>query len=762
LRDLRRLMLARTAYNLEIMRTEWISAPKAGVQVALGAMSLLLLSLLFLTFTGVSFASAFGLTLVVSVQALAGGVLWHALRKPAGIFELLGMGLALGPAISVISGLVVRTLFSASWGWILPSCFAILWIIFSCCKGTVGAGQSSPIRTDKSVLVAFFVSVLIGALSLLGNIRNYPLTWEGNWGRYHPDMPFFEALSISLAKFGPFDSIFLPGGEVRYHWLAYAWSGQVTEAAGADSFVMLTRGLQLVAVLASSLLVISWTRQLTRRVLTPTLAVLLLLSGGYIGVTYGGILNFDSPSQSMGVVWLLATAIALIEFVKQVGALSQVRLAAWLSVLVLLGFTTTGGKISAAAPALAGAILMAGVGIAIHASWARRALLGMLALVTGSLVAYFLMFSGANGGGGLALGALIDRTSSQQGINPIEGPVGVILGTGILVLAVGVRWTGLFWLGSIRENRGRPDVIFAFGLAIAGLAALVLFNGFNEIWFAAAASAPLAVYGAEGFESALDRIVQRGRRPPRAVVVAAIVLALVVFAVVWEIWLTGPAGGSYWRQTWRWTGPFVAVLLALIFGWLIARWCGIPRDRRSVFAAVTVVLVLVSVPGRILGLGSGQVGMPPGLRDDQFSFGNGQVVKGNDTLLIGEIPAGLMAAGKWVRDNASPTDLLATNLTFGPLVPAVTGIRTYASAIQYQSPYGRPSATPQLLQHDEEVWTFINAPSSSSIAPLCEAGVKWVWVEPSETKLRDWQPFATTAFANENAIILELAPGACG
>jgi hypothetical protein len=37
-----------------------------------------------------------------------------------------------------------------------------------------------------------------------------------------------------------------------------------------------------------------------------------------------------------------------------------------------------------------------------------------------------------------------------------------------------------------------------------------------------------------------------------------------------------------------------------------------------------------------------------------------------------------------------------------------------------------------------------------------------VWVEPSETKFRDWQPFATTAFANENAIILELADGACG
>jgi hypothetical protein len=726
------------------------------------SLGLMVLSFVFLLATGVSLRASVGIVTVVSFQALGGAAIWHRLRAEAGLLELVGMGLALGTAMGVIAGLLVRVAFDASWGWLLPSAIALVIALVRRVRGARSLSTSTGPGVDRASLLALIVAAVVGAASLVGNIRNYPLSWEGLWGAYHPDMPFFEALSTSMARFGPFDSIFLPGAEFRYHWLVYAWSGQVSEAAGAEGFVMLTRGLQLVAVLASALLVIAWTRQLTHRSLTPTLAVLLLLAGGYVGVTYGGILNFDSPSQSMGVVWLLATSLVLITFVQRTGPSTKGISLAWLLVIAALGFATTGGKISAAAPALAGAALMAGVGLAIHAPWAKRALHGTLALFAGALLAYVLIISGANGGGGLALGALIDRTSSQQGINPMEGPLGVILGTGILVVAVALRWTGLFWLGSIRENRSRPGVIFAFGLAIAGLAAIVLFNGFNEIWFAAAASAPLAVFTAEGFESALNSLVKRGRRSPRALVGTAVLLAVVIFAVVWEIWLSGPAGGSFWRQTWRWTGPFVAVLLALVTGWLIARWCGVARDRRSVFAAVTLVLILVAVPGRLLGIGSGQVGMPPGLRDDQFSFGNGQVVKGNDTLLIGEIPAGFMVAGKWVRDNASPSDLLATNLTFGPLVPAVTGIRTYASAIQYQSPYGRPSATPQLLQHDEEVWTFINAPSSSSIAPLCDAGVKWVWVEPSETKFRDWQPFATTAFANENAIILELADGACG
>ena len=47
----------------------------------------------------------------------------------------------------------------------------------------------------------------------------------------HPDMPFFQALSTSLARLGPLDSAFMSGAQVRYHWLTYAWVGQVTEAA---------------------------------------------------------------------------------------------------------------------------------------------------------------------------------------------------------------------------------------------------------------------------------------------------------------------------------------------------------------------------------------------------------------------------------------------------------------------------------------------------------------------------------------------------
>ena len=49
-------------------------------------------------------------------------------------------------------------------------------------------------------------------------------------------------------------------------------------------------------------------------------------------------------------------------------------------------------------------------------------------------IAYFVFLSGGNGGGGIAVGSLLDRASSEQGMNPTVGVIGVALGTGILAL----------------------------------------------------------------------------------------------------------------------------------------------------------------------------------------------------------------------------------------------------------------------------------------------------------------------------------------
>jgi hypothetical protein len=82
--------------------------------------------------------------------------------------------------------------------------------------------------------------------------------------------------------------------------------------------------------------------------------------------------------------------------------------------------------------------------------------------------------------------------------------------------------------------------------------------------------------------------------------------------------------------------------------------------------------------------------------------------------------------------------------------------------MQYQGPYGRPPDTQVLLKRENEMWDFIDSPSASTAQPLCDAGVEWLWVDPSNTEVRDWAPYATVAFANDDAIILRWDSSACG
>jgi uncharacterized membrane protein len=421
-----------------------------------------------------------------------------------------------------------------------------------------------------------------------------------------------------------------------------------------------------------------------------------------------------------------------------------------------------GGKVSAALPALAGVGLVAMVGLIRRPEWRGRALMALAVVVVAAGVSFVLLLAGSAGGGGLTLGSLVDRASSQQGLNPLNDPNSVVFGTAILLVAIAVRWAGLAWLAGSRGSRWEPATIFGVGLAVSSLLAVVAFNSFNEIWFSVAASGPLAVLTAVGAGEASRYLAHGERRRGNRQVVGALVAAVVVYGVVWALWATGASGGNVWVSTWRWASPLVGVLLALLLGWVIGR--GAPRGRRiaSVLAATAVILVFATAPGRLLGVGTGQVGIQQaGLKNEWFSVGTAVLVRDRDVKVVGDWTDGLMAGASWLRTNAGREDLLATNLTFGPFVPGVTGMRTYVSGLQYQAPYGRPGDAQRLLAREGQVWDFIDGPSADTVAPLCAEDVRWVWVDPTLTERRDWAPYASIVFAKEDVLILRMDPDAC-
>ncbi len=692
------------------------------------------------------------LLLAVMVQSFAGFVLWRLLRPQSGWVELAGMSVVIGTLLAVFSGIVLQPLFG--WGWALPGFLAlIVWALrIRRFKGVEVE------KVDRPLAIAVVIGLALAVVSFGLSVRSYPLNWEGSWSGFHGDMAFFEALGRSIPTLGVFDSIFTPGQAIHYHWLTYAWTGQLTTSLDAQPFLVLTRVLPVVTLFAGVTLIAAWTRRLSSVSWAPSLAVILLLLGGHLGIVYGSVFNFDSPSQSLSVVWLIGFVVLLV----QVWGSRYSRIGV-IAVLGLVGLFSAGFmlvKVSTAAVAAAALVALVVWQLIQH----RKVTVILFGIVIAGLVpmaiTYFVFLAGGNGGGGISLGSLLDRASSEQGMNPTVGVLGVALGTGILALGIGARWVGTLWLATDSVWRARPEFAIGIGLVVSGVGAAVVLNGGqNELWFAAAAAGPLAALSAVGVGNAWEFVSSRVTGKRVLSVLAVVLSALVVYMVVWVLWATGPSGGNVWIPTLRWLGPIAGLVVAVLLAWLVMVLIG----ARSLMVGVgifVVIATLATAPGRLLGVGTGLVGSPPNVRNEFFSPPT-TMIPYLDQESVSAIPSSYLRAGEFLRSNSSGDDLLVTNLTFSSIVPALSGLQTVVSGTWYQTPYGSSGGEGSLLEREAASVAFINQPSAATAAPLCEVGVRWVWIDPDRTENRDWSGFVTIRYEDDSVIVGELNPALC-
>ena len=690
---------------------------------------------------GVSLVTATLLTAAVAWQGLGGALWWRVSqpRRSLSILELLGVGLGLGTAGAMLIGLL------GPW-WALTPVVALIWALRR------RQGQLAPLLPfGRPELVALIVGLVPGLAATAWAIRSYPLTWTGTWSGYHGDMPFFDALSTSVARLGPGASIFMDGAELRYHSLAYGWAGQLSQSVGAEPFVVLTRLLPIVMLIGTIAIAAAWTRELAPQTTwAPSLAVALIVTGGFVGATFGGILNFDSPSQSVGTVWVLALSVLYLRAL-------QPGSSPWLALpLIALAVALTGGKVSTAAIAGVGIGLVALVGLVRGSQWRGRALVfaGITALSMAGT--YLWLLAGSANAGGLGLFTLLDRASSVQSLNPVITPRGIAAGILILAIAIVPRWAGLLWLVVDRRTRWEPSTSYGIGLAAGALIALVVLSGgFNDLWFAVAASAPVAVLSAVGVASAVGSLTPavRGR------VWWAVLAGLGIAVVVAGLWTTGSTGiiGSGWR----WFGPIAGATLAVLAGLIVARAVG-ATGRTGGLAVVLVVLVSTALPSKLLyGLATPFAPVPEGSMSTVLFALEPDYIETIDR----ERPTGWShtqaEAGAWLRANTGVDSLVATNVTLSAIVPALSQRTTFISDIHMQAPYGRSGAIAEIQRREEASWQFIDSPSTQSLEPLCDAGVDWLWVDPNRTSTRDWSSFAKVGFEAEDVIVLEIKPSAC-
>jgi len=700
-------------------------------------------------------------TLVVLIQCATGAYVWQVIRHGrASLVEVTGAGLAIGTAASSLIGVLLWD-WLPIWGWFIPTALVILYAVAVRLRtGTFLGGIRSKFTIDKPSWVALVVALILGLIALALNTRSYPLMWAGVQNTYHPDMLFFEALSSSLAHYGPNDSIFMVGADIRYHWLSYAWSGQLSQTIGAQPFAVLTRVLPFTALIGAVLLSIAWTRQLTRYRWAPTIAAVLVVSGGYMGATYGTILNFDSPSQQMATVWLLGLSLALWQAVT--AASSRSRFLLLLIVIFGLSAASTLGKVSTGIVALAAWGFVCLLAAIRRETWNGRAWLSLTAAGLGAIWVYFDFIAGSAEGGGLGIGSLLNKASSVQGLNPTDHWWGILAGTGFLMLAMSARWVGLLWLVLAPSTRWQPITTYGVGLVLVSVVTVGLISGgLNDTWFALAASAPLSVISAVGISRAIRAVDARRRWIPSWPVSLAVVLGIVLSGLVVAIWSLAP-GHSV---NLRWAGPIIGFIAAVFVAVVLVAFSRSTLRgawHARVIALAAIALTLIAADARLLGVVAPSFGVQQegGLRPTEFRPVEA-FLPAQDLVSVVSWSDMQRDAGAWLNTHSDARELIATNITYSPLVPALSGRQTLISGLQYQAPYGRKRLLPEVLSRESASLDFINAPSKTTMGPMCSYGVSWVWVDAHRAVTRNYTPFAIAAFSNADTIVLRVNQSVC-
>ena len=740
-------------------------------------------ALLALTFAGLGSSprDAALVSIGIVIQWATGTILWSAVRCGlAPLIEALGVGLVLGTVLAVLAGVVGNAVAEWAWWWLLPSIGAAIVWWRQCVSGH---RRSANDQQSAGFWWPVAAGLVVGLALLWLNLRRYPLSWQGVWDGYHPDMVFFEALSYSVAGFGPSESIFMVGGDIRYHWLTYAWSGQLSSAFDAESFMVLTRVLPVVALLGLVLLAVALVDLVARhqsnrsRSWARWIAVALVIPGGYLGAVNGTILNFDSPSQALTSAWVLAWTVVVIVVVTQ----PQVGIWAWVT-LALLAFAITGGKVSAGVVIGASVALAALAGVVLRRQWWRALL--MAAVITGIAVglAGLLFAWGSASPGDLRFLEWGGRSSTIQGLNSSPGKRGVVFGTIGLLLAMGARWAGGVFLLASRGWRARPEPWLGVGFVLAGVLPVILFaQGVNETWFALTASAPLAVLSAVGITVGWERAGLG-----RGIALGALLAGLVGFLAVSYIW-TDQVWESGFGRFWS---PWIGLAIPASVGLLVA----LVRRQKAPLTFITVAVLVLMVEASlsrgtpIVAAAVGGARDGAGIRAAQLAdpglVGTSGVARsGAPGQQPNEDPLGLesdqptsaatgirpvhawspdqQAAAEFLRNEAGKGDVIVTNEVDAFLVPALTRRQAFISGSPYQALYGSTAAAELIPGRLAENAAFLERADPAIANVVCDSGARWVWFAADRAPSIDPASFGSVALSNDSVTIIRFDSSTC-
>ncbi len=651
-------------------------------------------------------------------------------------YAIAGLGLAIGTLLSMLSSVLLNATVLASIAWFIPTIMVGLVCAF---RFSSLREQLRELQKQRNESIAVAIGLAAGLILLAINWIRVPLSSIRAGSSV--DMYFLEALSRGVSQFGPNHSILMSGGSLRYHWFTYGWAGELTQVANLNSFVALTRFLPLMALLGMVLIAASWAAsiRINNRLSpwwVPSLAVLLIVVGGYTGALYGVILNFDSPSQSLTTVWLLGLVFLFLHGLRTESRSALVFIGLGVGLLAL---GTTGGKVSHAVVGLGGVGLVVITSLLFRQSyWKRAASLG-LAATLGVAIAYFWVLFGVGVQENLSE-VIAVRASTWQGLDPVSGKWGPLLGTIALLLAIIARLAGTTWFFTTASGRKSPELMFSIGAFFTGaLALLSLREGINELWFLLAASAPIAVVSAYGVGQAQVSLTTRiGKQKVLVITFLIAGIASLASLLLSRNWIfeTVPLTFFQWPGLLFWLAIVSVWIIIPLLAFLVLRKL-LKTGQRSlqsialpIFAISVSALVLTSIltrpsvlwtESRPLNTGFGIV-QPSGPSAAEV---NTIPVRPVDSL---GFEPGFNAAA-WLKMNSQVEDIVVTNRPDSSFIPAFTGNQMYLAGEPYQFGLGAADQRVEIERRSLISRSLTAGLNVALLNTLCQEGIKFAWIE---------------------------------
>lgn len=652
------------------------------------------------------------------------------------ILGLCGRRRDTGPVIPVrtqvdllMTILVIRGLQGAWWAIVLTLgvlAFRPLWLRIR--------GRES--RSNVILLSGFLVICVITSFV----IKRAQWWW---WFPSSNDAGYFEALSTTLARFGPFEHPGLLGGSViGYHWFAYGWVGAFSEVVTSPPWFGLAVYLPIVTLLIGVCLVYSIVEELKggqEALASTTTSVMVFVPSATFIV-----------SAWFGNLWVLAICVYIAEFVRLRSSRSPAAMIALLSV----------GAVFSKGTNLIVVILIAGLGSMVLTAQHKLRFAVHTIVSAGSIsVAGYLYFTSGIGP------RFIERVSLTCKLGEVVPCATDSIIANKSTLAIACLLVLLFGVAGGIQHHPFPKVL-VFGVSGSQILVVTLLRrsdvqeyllqSLDFLGLVLIASASLmAIQGSSFADPWSLRVV-------RSIIVgllsgclgaSVIFMSSVGFLNEKNIVVVDQRLVLWMREFFdKWWGPSVAVAFIFFLLW----WYQKDANKN-----LTQIGVLLSALFLSFGLGEGVAGSS--LRyfagPDAFieSDGNSAVMPSPDLVKVAEVVRTttkfdyVLATNNFCCDGKSWLDNQLQEIRRHPelesnswpekygganyLVPAVTQRRTLASGIKFTTASMPSNSVIHMMRISLE---FANSPSLETMAELCALGADGALINLGLTPSQEW------------------------